>query len=76
MSNSVEKFCTCSKGHFCPATYNRHDGFSMDINKRSQMKFCRPLTQIVKKIELCQPNEVAISVKTLFQLDSIKTQVS
>lgn len=70
--NSVEKLCKCSEGSFCPTNFSPNDGSSLLVNARTQMKFCTPLSELQSELEMCDENEIAIQVKTVYQIDQVQ----
>nr|XP_019562559.1 U-scoloptoxin(11)-Sm6a-like [Aedes albopictus]XP_029721957.1 U-scoloptoxin(11)-Sm6a-like [Aedes albopictus] len=68
MPSAVEKICRCPLNTpSCPVTYSHH-GHIMNINTRTQMKFCSS----TKHLERCQSNQIALQKKTLYQKYGIK----
>ncbi|XP_055603172.1 U-scoloptoxin(11)-Sm6a-like [Uranotaenia lowii] len=68
MPSAVEKICRCPLNTpSCPVTYAKH-GHIMNVNSRTQMKFCSPLN----KLQKCKPNEIALQKKTLYQKYGVK----
>lgn len=72
MIDQVEKRCKCPDETFCPAIYAPSDGWGLTVNARTQMKFCSPMTNITSYLNQCQGDDVAITVKTLYHMDSIR----
>lgn len=72
MIDQVEKRCKCPDETFCPAIYAPSDGWGLTINARTQMKFCSPMSNITTSLNKCHEDDVAISVKTLYHMDSIR----
>lgn len=70
--NSVEKLCKCPEDTYCPARFVPNDGFSLPVNYRTQMKFCTPLSDLEAELEMCEEDEVAIRVRTVYQIDQVK----
>lgn len=70
--NSVEKLCKCPNDFFCPATFTPSDGFSLPVNVRTQMKFCSPLMDLEAELEMCDVNDIAIEVRTVYKIDQVK----
>lgn len=70
--NSVEKICKCPGETFCPATFSQNDGFSLAVNRRTQMKFCSPIEELQAELETCDDEEVAIKVRTVYHIDQVK----
>lgn len=70
--NSVEKLCKCPDETYCPATFSLNDGWSLAVNRRTQMKFCSPIVQLESQLEECGEQEVAIRVRTLYHIDQVK----
>lgn len=69
--NSVQKLCKCPEGTFCSATFAPNDGFSLPVNFRTQMKFCSPLSNLEAELEMCDEDDVAIKVRTVYQIDQV-----
>lgn len=67
----VEKLCNCPEGSPCPTNFSPGDGKSMLINARSQMKFCETLSTLQAELEMCDGNETAIQVRTVYQMAQI-----
>lgn len=73
MSNLIEKFCKCpSHETFCPVTYQQNDEYAINVNARTQMKFCHPVQQLFDQLKRCEKNETSLSIRTIYQLDLVK----
>jgi hypothetical protein len=72
VSNLVEKFCKCPSDSFCPVTYQKNDEYAINVNTRTQMKFCQPVQDIYSQLKKCEKNETAVTIRTVFQMDLVK----
>lgn len=72
----VEKLCKCPKlgleEAFCRDTFSQNDGFSLAVNRRTQMKFCSPIRELQAELNTCAGEEVAIKVRTVNYIDQVK----
>lgn len=69
MPNLIEKICTCANGT-CPALYaEKNDESALQINSRTQVRFCEPITTLAK----CKTNQLAITMKRIYHLDNLSS---
>uniref|UniRef100_A0A182MGJ6 Uncharacterized protein n=1 Tax=Anopheles culicifacies TaxID=139723 RepID=A0A182MGJ6_9DIPT len=68
MPSTVDKVCRCPlTTPSCPVVHTRH-GNVMNVNSRTQMKFCAPL----RNLRPCRDGEIALRRKTLYQSYGVK----
>ncbi|XP_040165780.1 uncharacterized protein LOC120901696 [Anopheles arabiensis] len=68
MPSTVDKVCRCPLNTpSCPVVHTRH-GNVMNVNSRTQMKFCAPL----RNLRPCRDGEIALRRKTLYQSYGVK----
>ncbi|CRL01963.1 CLUMA_CG015422, isoform A [Clunio marinus] len=71
--NTVEKLCKCPEETFCPATFSNDDGKSLQVNVRTQMKFCSHVNDIHAGLKPCKDGgDTAIEVRTIYHIDQVK----
>lgn len=70
MADEVEKMCVCPEGSICPTMYaNPIDEYSLQINSRTQIKFCEPINMLQK----CSQNQLAITTKRISRKDVLQS---
>ncbi|XP_063700903.1 uncharacterized protein LOC134831171 [Culicoides brevitarsis] len=70
MPDLIENICTCPQGSVCPTMYaDPIDEYAMQINSRTQIKFCEP----IDKLKKCKRNELAITTKKILYLDHLRS---
>lgn len=70
MSDLIEKMCACPNKSVCPTMYAKPlDESALQINSRTQIKFCEPITSLLK----CKPNQLAVTMKRIYHLDNLQS---
>lgn len=69
--SEVEKFCHCPQKPFCPTTFDLSDGYSLSVNRRTQMKFCTKVEDMFKEMENCETGKPSLQVRKMYEINKI-----
>lgn len=69
--SEVQKFCNCPQDSYCPTSFSVSDGYSIPINVRTQMKFCRKVEEVFNELPECEEDQPALVVRELFEINKM-----